>query len=231
MRKVLALAAVLALGLCCGGCGFGGGDDEGDDVALDLGAPDEGEGPDLGAADVSVDKTGQACEAGESAGYKFVRVQDVLNNPTLETCGGGNPGADIDSICVYRDEAGIGCAAEVVFFPWAEATCDNDKDVPEEVLDTPDGVACEGDFQGYFSLNGGEIIVSFAATVELLCGDVVHVVEMRNCNTPEETTESYTVSYGAGDDCLAEGGGTTCLWNGESDSALGEALIDVDWIW
>jgi len=225
MKKLLAVVAVLSLGFAYSGCDFGGDGDE--DATPELTATDEGGEPDL-VEDVG--KTGD-CVAGESAGYKFVMVQDVLENPTLETCGGGNPGADIDSICVYRDDASIGCAADVVFFDWAEATCDNDKDVPEEVLDIPDGVACSGDFTGYFSLNGGHIIVSFAPTVELLCGDVAHIIEMRNCDNPEETTESYTVSYGAGDDCLEEGGGSTCTWSEESDSALGEAEIDVNWVW
>jgi hypothetical protein len=168
---------------------------------------------------------------GESAGYKYVMVADSLDNPTLDAeCGAGNPGADIDSVCVYRDDAVVGCAKDVTFVPWADATCNNDKDDPTMVLGVPDGVACEGKFENYFSLNGGSIIVSFDAGVELLCGDEVRVTEMPNCKNPEDTLEYMTVSYGAGTDCMEEAS-TDCQWSIEADWAYGDDFVDVSWEW
>jgi hypothetical protein len=225
MRKVFVV--LLGTAMLVGGC-FGG--DGGDSDVIDV-APMEEVAQEV-AQEIPQQDTGPVlCAAGESAGYKFVMVKDSLDNPTLDAeCGAGNPGADIDSVCVYRDDAVVGCAKDVTFIPWADATCQNDKNDPTMVLGVPDGVACEGKFENYFSLNGGTIIVNFDGGVELLCGDEVRVTEMPNCKNPEDTLEYMTVSYGAGTDCMEEAS-TDCQWSIEADWAYGDDFVDVSWEW
>ena len=170
------------------------------------------------------------CELGESAGYKWVRIDDYWENATLTDCN-TNPGADIDAVCIYRGEAEIGCAIDVHVN--GDPVCwENAKDDELEVLDIPDAYTpwdSPGEpWTGYYSLNGRSIVLSFDADVEFLCGDEVGVFEVHNAEDPGATEEMYQTSIGAGSDCF---GGTDCIWSLESDWAVGEDYIDVSWEW
>jgi len=218
MKKLLALSAALVLGLFVAACDFGDGDDATSEPTEEVGEePDETEPP---PEDVQVSGP---CQIGESAGYTKVRIEDSPDNATLDpdNCGAGNPGADIDAVCIYgNDESEKGCATTVEEEPWADATCENDKADPNEVLGAPDGVAQDGTFVGYFSLNGGAVIVGFGDGIEMLCGDTVHVWEMYNPDVAG-TVEDYKITLGTSDG----------LWNIESDFATGENDIEVTWEW
>ncbi len=169
------------------------------------------------------------CSIGEGAGFKYVMVEDSPDNPTLIECN-TNPGADIDSVCVYRANELMDCAAEVSYTTPEPVPCEvNKKDDPEQVLGLPDGLAGPDDYEGYFSLNGGWIILGFEYGFEFLCGDVIHVIEMHNEEDPDATVEQYRTSIGEGTDCLQEG--HDCRWSLESDWAVGEDEIDLTWVW
>ena len=221
MKKWLSLMAAMALGLSFVGCDFS--DDEDEDVYEEkdqTGEPD----PDVTESDFT--RTG-TCTAGESAGYFWVMIDDdpdgTAFDPEDKNCKAGNPGADIDAICLWRGDDKLACAATVEYAPLGDLVCEkNDKDDPNEVLGDPDGVAADGVFTGYFSLNGGSIVVNFDNDEEILCGDTLHVVEMFNPDNPDSTIEEYKVSIGV----AAEG-----PWNIESSWVTGEALIDVAWEW
>jgi len=155
-------------------------------------------------------------------------IEDSADNPTLLDCN-VNPGADIDSVCIYRQDGLVGCATDVAYTPPAPIPCDeNYADDPEDVLGYPDAIAGPDDYMGYFSLNGGWIILAFDAGVEILCGDVLYIVEMHNAEDPDATVEQYKTSIGTGSDCF---GGTDCMWSLESDWAVGEDEIDISWVW
>ena len=233
MKRWLAMFAALSLMFTFAGCDFS--DDESDTYTDDGWVDNDWYENDTTENDTLVGE----CTAGQSAGYMYVKVEDSLSNPSLALdsgCNGNNPGADIDSVCIWRSpddpmnewidgqNAAMYCASTVAYEPWADAVCGNDKDDSSEVLGTPDGVAADGVFQGYFSLNGGAIIVgfNFAAGDEILCGDMIHVVEMYNPDNPNKTIEDYKVSLGASQDGP---------WSIESDYATGEVIVDVAWMW
>jgi len=169
------------------------------------------------------------CQAGESAGYKWVLVQDSPDNSTLIECG-IHPGADIDAVCIYRQDELVGCATDVAYEATDPTPCaENGADNPEEVLGEPDGMAFSNEFAGFFSLNGGWVVLAFDTGIEILCGDVIEVVGMYNpAADPADPMEMYKTSYGAGSDCL---GGTNCQWSVESDWLAGETQTDVSWVW
>ncbi len=225
MRKVLVFLLGLGLAVTVQGCGFfdfGDTDDDNDQVEGEIDVPEQPE-------EVAEEIKEGTCTPGQSAGYTFVMVEDAADNPTLVDCN-TNPGADLDSICIYRADELVGCAAEVAYTPVDPVPCEqNDKDDPEQVLGPPDGIAGNGEFSGYFSLNGGFVIVGFEAGLEMLCGDVIEVVEMHNAEDPDATVEQYRTSMGSGTDCL--GAGTDCLWALTSDWAVGHDEIDVTWDW
>ena len=168
------------------------------------------------------------CQAGESAGHEWVMVDDNPDNSTLSECS-LNPGADIDAVCIYRQDELVGCATDVAYAPSDPSPCDESgADNPEEVLGIPDGVADQNEFSGYFSLNGGWIVVAFGAGVEILCGDVVQVAAMYNPMDPAAPMEQYRTSLGTGSDCFS---GIDCMWGPESDWVAGESETDVSWEW
>ncbi len=220
MKKWLGLMAALALGFSFVGCDFS--DEEDGDVYEEKDTTVE---PDTGVEE-DVQRTG-ACTAGESAGFFWIMIDDDPDGTAMDAddpnCKAGNPGADIDAVCLWRDDDMLACAATVEYAPLASPVCGkNDKADPTQVLDEPDGVAGDGVFKGYFSLNGGSIVVDFENNEEILCGDTIHVVEMYNPSSPTATIEDYKVSIGVS----ADG-----PWNIESSWVTGEALIDVAWEW
>lgn len=238
MRKLFAILAVFALGTGVLACDFGEEDDATtyeDDAVVDNEIDDE-----------VIEKSGP-CVAGESDGLFFVRIADDLDNATLTgNCGDGNPGADIDGIVLKQPDGSEYFAATVEEdTDVAGGVCTaqkNDKDDINTVLGQPDGCAQEigcgcGDYGfdenadcdctggdkkwlGYYSMNGGAIIVSFDEGAELLCGSTVFVYEMYNKDDPG-TVESFSVSYGD------ENGN----WRDQSDWASGVADVDVTWEW
>ncbi len=219
MKKWLAMMAVLAMAFAFVRCDFGEEDDA-TEATEDVAETPKDTGGNTPTGD---------CKVGESADYAYVMIEDSSDNPTLVDCN-TNPGADIDSICIYRADSNEGCASEVAYTPVNPVPCEqNDKDDPEQVLGAPDGIAGNGEFKGYFSLNGGWIIVGFDAGLEILCGDVIEVIEMHNEEDPDATVEQYRTSLGEGSDCLGEG--LDCRWSLESDWAVGHDEIDVTWVW
>lgn len=222
MRRVLAFVLSAGLVVALNGCGFGGSDDDGELVEGEIDVP-------LQPEEVAAEVLEGTCTPGQSADYMFVMIEDAADNPTLVDCN-TNPGADIDSICIYREDESQGCATLVAYTPADPVPCDeNHKDDPEQVLGAPDGIAGPDDFEGYFSLNGGWVIVGFEAGLELLCGDVLEVIEMHNAEDPGATVEQYRTSLGEGTDCL--GDGLDCRWSLQSDWAVGHDEIDVTWDW
>lgn len=255
MRKWLTMMAVVAMAFAFVRCDFGE-DEEACDPECDAGfvcdagecvaeeTPDlcadvecaDGEKCQAATGDCVADKTGP-CTKGESNGYKWVRIDDHADNATLTDCK-PNPGADIDAVCVYRDDSEIGCAIDARVQKNADGdpspapVCEeNTKDDILEALDIPDAYTPwdqpDEPYTGYYSLNGRSIILSFDAGVEFLCGDEVGVFEVQNPDKLE-TLEKMVISYGVGDDCFD---GTACLWSLESDWAVGEDYIDVSWEW
>ncbi len=240
MKKLFAILAVFALGTGVLACDFGEEDDATtyeDDAVVDN---------DTGTPDEDVVKSGD-CVPGESDGLFFVRIVDDLNNQTLTgNCGEGNPGADIDGIVLVQPDGSEYFAATVeedTDVVGGVCTAQkNDKDDINTVLGQPDGCAKEigcgcGDYDfdknadcdcaggdskwlGYYSMNGGAIIVSFDQGAELLCGSTVYVYEMYNKDDPG-TVESFSVSYGD------ENGN----WRDQSDWGTGVADVDVSWEW
>lgn len=185
------------------------------------------------------------CISGESAELFYVRIADDPGNATLTgDCGAGNPGADIDVIVLVRPDGTEYYTATVEEdADPAGGVCDtNDKDDISTVLGQPDACAkdlgcgcgddgypenydCDcagGDFKwvGYYSLNGGAIIVSFEEGAELLCGDVVTVYEMYNSEMAG-SEEAFSVSYGD----------ENFNWIEEGGYAAGNADVDVTWDW
>ena len=225
MKKWLALMIVLAFSVAA--CDFGG--DDTDEEITPFETTDDFEvDPDPDATVTEVEEgelPPQQCETGESAGYTKVRILDDPENATLVDCN-TNPGADIDSICVFGpDGTEKGCAATVLVEEIAPVCDENHKDDPNEVIGIPNGTAQDGKFEGYYSLNGGAIVVTFDGGAEMLCGDIVHVVEMYNPDLAG-STENYSVFYGTDAD----------LWGDpayiiQSDETTGEADIDVLWFW
>ncbi len=206
-------------------------------VEVDLVAVDVDEGEDIVLPG--------ECTEGQSAGLFYVRIADDLDNVTLTgDCGAGNPGADIDAIVLVRPDGTEFYAATVeTDMDVAGAVCaTNDKDDVNTVLGQPDGCAkdlgcgcgengyptnpdcdCAGGdnkWVGYYSLNGGDIIVSFDENAELLCGDSVAVYEMYNPDVAG-SEEAYQVAYGD------ENGN----FIGQTDFATGTGVIDVLWEW
>ncbi len=236
MKKLFAILAVFALGTGVLACDFGEDEDATtyeDDTTV------------IPENDTTVKPQEGLCDPGESASLFFVRIADDLDNATLDgDCGAGNPGADVDAIVLIRPDGTEYFAATVEEdADVAGRVCENnDKDDINTVLGQPDGCAkdlgcgcgdhgyptnpdcdCAGGdskWVGYYSLNGGAIIVSFEQGAELLCGDQVAVYEMYN---PEVagSEETYQVAYG--DD--------TGNWIGQSDIATGTGVIDVAWEW
>ena len=57
------------------------------------------------------------CQVGESGGFNWVLVEDCWwENETLENCD-SNPGADIDSIVLYRADQLVACVEQVEYHP------------------------------------------------------------------------------------------------------------------
>lgn len=240
MKRMIFAAVFALLPLLVASCGLDG---DSDDVTIDVPEEETAIGDVEESMDVEV--LPGPCLIGDSDGLFRVRVADSLDNVTLTgDCGAGNPGADIDAIVLLRPN-GDEFFAETV----AEDTdvvggvCDqNDKDDISTVTGQPDACAkdlgcgcgengypenpdcdCAGGdnkWVGYYSLNGGAIIVTFDGDVELLCGDVVTVYEMYNQDVAG-SEEGFSVSYGD------ENGN----WREESDYASGNADVDVTWDW
>jgi len=213
MKKWLSLLAVLSLSFVVGRCDFSEDDedvvDEDWTEETDTAVPDDSTGP-------------VACTAGEQSGWFWVKVLDDLTNPSLDAsdCQAGNPGADIDCIGIDRGGDYVAWANSVYFNPWADAVCDNDKADPEEVTGAQDGQAGNGTYVGYFSLNGGDITVDFDNGEELLCGDIVYIVEMDS--GIQGSQEKFSVELGQTD----EG-----PWAPYAADAIGIFELEVDWEW
>jgi hypothetical protein len=183
------------------------------------------------------------CSEGQSAALFFVRIADSLDNTTLYgDCGGGNPGADIDAVVLVRPDGTEYYAATVETDDIGYVCDHNDHDDINTVLGGPDGCAGElgsgcGDYGyitnpdcqcaggtdnlvGYYSLNGGSVIVSFEQGTELLCGDQIAIFEMYN---PEiaGSEETYTVSFG---DAFGN-------FIGQTEFSTGTGVVDVNWEW
>jgi hypothetical protein len=238
MKKWIAGLAALVLGLAFAGCDFGT-DEEGDSEGYYEDFTENGEDAvvqeDTGGGQDNVlppedFREGQECTAGQAAGYVKIRIEDDPGNPTLVNCN-SNPGADIDAVCLYgpNDEE-LGCAGTVLVEEIAPVCDKNDKADPQQVIGINDGIAGPDDYVGYYSLNGGAIVVTIREVlaegmgetdIELLCGDVVHVWEMYNAADPQATVEKYKVSLGTADD----------QWKPGSDFATGEIDVPVSWVW
>jgi len=164
------------------------------------------------------------CETGQSAPYSFAWIGDDPDSETLKPCStAGNPGADIDAVCLRApDDTLKACAASVEYDDTNSAGCQNDQADPTQVPGPPDGVAADGVCEGYFSLNGGAIVVSLDNNEEILCGDIIQVVEMYNPAIPTSTIEDYKVWIGFS----ADG-----PWDSEFEWATGETDFEVSWTW
>jgi len=235
MKKWLAIIAALVLAFAFIGCDFGGGDeeeddiqsfeeiDDGEEVATEIVDEEITEDQELEEDDAPV----KACEEGASDGYNTVMIKDFPENPTLIDCN-TNPGADIDAVCLYGpDGTEKGCAATVELED-IEPVCDeNHKDDATKVLGPPDGIVDpdSGTYEGYYSLNGGAIVITFDGNSERLCGDSVLIVEMFN---PElaGSEENYSGFYGKDADMWADP-----EYVDQTDETSGEAEIDVIWYW
>jgi hypothetical protein len=237
MKKLFAILAVFALGTGVLACDFGEEDDA-TTMEEDTFVPEN----DTSTPDEDVALVGD-CTDGQSAGLFYVRIADDADNATLTTCGNGNPGVDIDGIVLVRPDgteyyaATVEEDADVV-----GGVCEkNDKDDINTVLGQPDGCVkelgcgcgdfgypnnpdCEcsdsGNYVGYYSLNGGAIIVSFDEGAEILCGDQIVVYEMWNPDVAG-SEEAYQVAYGD------ENGN----WIDQVDFATGVGTVDVIWEW
>ena len=242
MKRTMIAALFALVPLAVASCGVDGGDE---DISLAVDLEGETESIDVVVETMAVDDLVGTCTEGQSAGLFFVRIADDLDNITLTgDCGAGNPGADIDAIVLVRPD-GTEFFADTVEedADIAGAVCEtNDKDDINTVIGEPDGCAkdlgcgcgdhgyptnpecdCAGGdnkWVGYYSLNGGAIIVSFEEGAELLCGDSVAVYEMYN---PEVagSEETYQVAYG--DDAGN--------FIGQTDYSTGTGIIDVTWEW
>ncbi len=235
MKKLLSLFAVLALGIAPLACDFG--EDDGDAIE----EYDIAEGDEYTPPDEDVVLEGE-CTEGQSAGLFYVRILDNEDNATLTDCN-TNPGADVDGVVLVRPDGTEYYAATV------EEDTDvvggvcpqNDKSDINTVLGEPDGCVkelgcgcgdfgypmnpdCEcspdGNYVGYYSLNGGAIIVSFEEGAEILCGDQIVVYEMWNPDVAG-SEEAYQVAYGD------ENGN----WIDQVDFATGVGTVDVIWEW
>lgn len=236
MKKLLAILAVFALGTGVLACDFGEDEDTTEEVDIVAGDDDF----------VEEDLVGQICTVGDSAGLVFVRIGDDPDNATLTDCN-TNPGADIDAIVIQRPDG------EEIFADGVTEDMDVAGDVcPENhksdimaVIGQPDacvkelGCGCgangysdnpdcdcaggDEEYLGYYSLNGGAIVVDFAGGAELLCGDVLYIYEMHD---PEVTgsEETYTVHYGNADKNWVDTAP-------DVDWATGQAAVDVEWVW
>jgi hypothetical protein len=234
MKRTMIAAIFALLPLFTASCGLDGGSDDvmEQDTPAGVDLPDEEIGP-------------VACTEGESLSLIKVRIADDLDNATLaDDCGAGNPGADIDAIVLVHPDGTEAYAATVEEdSDVAGAVCEtNDKDDINTVLGEPDGCAkdlgcgcgdhgyptnpecdCAGGdskWVGYYSLNGGAIIVTFEGDEELLCGDQIAVYEMYN---PEVagSEETYEIAYGD----------TAGNFMGQTDYSTGTGIIDVTWEW
>jgi len=159
------------------------------------------------------------CKAGESVGYAYVMVEDAPQMTTLVDCA-SHPGADIDSVGVYRHDEQVACPTQVEYNAPEPPTC------PDYQPGNPAVVSCGAN--GYVSLAGGYIVAGFAPGVEFLCGDVIEVVEMHNVEDPNAIIEGYKTYVGEGSDCF---GGTDCRWILVSDWAVGHDEIYITWEW
>jgi hypothetical protein len=218
MKKLVSLLSVLVMGVAFSGCDFGSDDNGGDDTIA-------------GQDTVGGEDTAQDVLVAEE-GYTYVRIIDDLANVVDVGCQAGNPGADIDAIELMRggqDAASVvataGDIVDVSDVPEANATAcaANDKDDPSEVLGVADGVAGDGTFTGYFSLNGRTLDVQLwdatDAPVEMTVGDFLHVVEMHN-NTPE-SAENYTIMVGYMGD-------TDVVWQDlTTEGSTGETFVEI----
>ncbi|GEM_PF-5992301 len=216
MKKFLSLVAVLAFAFAVSRCDFS----EDEDVIEDDDSWEEYDYTDPGD-DTGTDPVGP-CEVGDQSGWFWVKVLDDLSNPSLTDgkCQSGNPGADIDCVGIDRGGVIVAWADSVYYTPWGQATCDNDKDDPEQVTGPQDGVAGDGQFVGYFSLNGGEISVDFENGEEILCGDVLYIVEMDS--GVEGSREQFLVELGQSDNGP---------WAEFATAAWGTVELEVDWDW
>jgi hypothetical protein len=240
MKKLLTLFAAFAMAFSVAACDFGDDDNNDEDTT----AP-ETDLVETDTTDVADEDVSGPCEAGESANLFFVRIMDDPANATLSgDCGAGNPGADIDGIVLVRPDGTEYYAASVSADEDVPGgVCDqNDKDDMNTVLGAPDGCVkdlgcgcgeygyegnpdcdCEGGdskWLGYYSLNGGAIIVDFDESAEILCGDSIVVYEMYNPDLAG-SVETYSVAYGTG-----EGN-----WLDAVDIAIGVGSVDVTWEW
>jgi hypothetical protein len=183
------------------------------------------------------------CSKGQGAGLFCVRILDNQNNPTLTDCN-TNPGADIDAVVLVRpDGTEFYAAAVELDVDFTGDICPaNDASDLNTVLGVPDGCLkalgcgcgdygyagnpdckCSGgdeDYTGYYSLNGGAVIIWFEENEELLCGDQIVVYEMWNPDIAG-AEEGYRVAYGD------ENGN----WVDQVDFATGVGVVDVVWEW
>ena len=132
--------------------------------------------------------------------WELVMIMDYPGN-TAYTCNKGSPGADIDAVELYRqgDLYGLAISVEAMEadnwgIDWPCDNIDNDMDDPDEMLGQADGTAGDGQFSGYFSLNGRTVYLLMSEILEN--DDELVIYEMFNAENPDEIIEDYQVYLG-----------------------------------
>lgn len=221
MKKWWSLLVALLFVFAYSACDFGEGEEDaaGGEVVEET----------IGGEVTPQDLTGE-CTPGDSAGYFYVLIKDDwTQNSALDpnACTAGNPGADIDFVELQNtDGTDTKGYAVVDSFVEGDTNCPNDKADPTAgTIGEWDAVVGPDEYSGYLSLNGGELIVHFEdnqGSVEILCGDIIHIVEVFNEDKPEQTEEYYTVDIGLN---------TDGPWAGLGEEGRGESFLDVSWTW
>ncbi len=141
---------------------------------------------------------GSHCVSGD-AGLRAVRIGDLSTNDSLVHCTAA-PGADIDAVCVYRGPGAddfVGCAVSAEYQPPTNPPCSNGMDDPVAALGLPESETPGVPEQLYISLNGGSVVFTFDAGVQILCQDVIIVYEIKPDADLVRKEDRYSVDLGA----------------------------------
>lgn len=198
-------------------------------ILLALSCGESGSNPDIKDPFALLDLGPQECTAGQSGGFVYVMVEDWADNESLAECD-AMPGADIDAICIFRSGQEIACAHDAVYLPPSPLPCSNSEyDDIQQLLGSTDGLMTEGIAMGFFSLNGGAVVVKFHDDQEITCMDEVYVRELHDLDDLDNPMEKYRIRIGRGPDCMSSTA-TTCQWPLESDWLPGEGWMTASWI-
>ena len=185
MKKLLSIFGILILSTAFLACDFGS-DDE--DSTTEGGDDTYTEGDEYTEDDTYTD--------GYENDWELVMIIDAEENTSGGVCNAGNPGADIDAVEVYRDGMlnATAISVEALEQTFQTPCPNNDKDDPDEMLGQQDGVAEDGVYEGYFSLDGRSAYLLMSDIMEN--GDSIVIYEMRDATNPEATIEDYQVYLG-----------------------------------